>query len=556
MGYLVHAYYSISPTRYYKDDSWWSIDLKSKATEDIISIGSFMEVLILNHYVLVRKILKTNTTVSIQRKIRRIRACTHQRPQRKQDQYAVSSEDQYAVLEITLWNYTEDNQTGSQLKKPNNAVSNTLDTPMDDPNITMKEYIRLKEEKAHKCEKVFNWETAKYGRIWYDEDGHNLKSIENEFPAIAFNDSLKSGETLSCEPTVSYLNDEIDFKISFDDSHDEDYMEGLQYTDTDIVDFETRLARIYKREVHRVHVFDIGGLPDLMVEGLSARMLMEHRDAHGEMEIGGLSAYWAESARQIPNKGDLRDYWIEISSARDFLGIAPSYTSIRDPILRPCHRSIACNIAQRSQAHEKVTDLFYLRRMDVGSVNVPYLLARYLRLFALGRNHGVMISRGKLVRLLICKEIDNTWAWVALGPERQPDAAASAHGVVQDAPVVDEGDRDVRSLRGLMERSMTNHVSSLKASLITRRMLPNTSLMLELLCDELKKLITHLIPMISFQQCLEAKKYPLSQDTLSKMLSRRLEVDHQSEMGYELTRRKVSTASTELNTARRLSTVA
>ncbi|GJX34118.1 hypothetical protein Tco_0245675 [Tanacetum coccineum] len=57
MGYLVRAYYSISPTRYYKDDSCWSVDLKSKVTEDIISIGSFMEVLVLNHYVLVRKIL-------------------------------------------------------------------------------------------------------------------------------------------------------------------------------------------------------------------------------------------------------------------------------------------------------------------------------------------------------------------------------------------------------------------------------------------------------------------------------------------------------------------
>ncbi|GJU14025.1 hypothetical protein Tco_1136421 [Tanacetum coccineum] len=30
---------------------------RSKATKDIISIGSFMEVLVLNHYVLVRKIL-------------------------------------------------------------------------------------------------------------------------------------------------------------------------------------------------------------------------------------------------------------------------------------------------------------------------------------------------------------------------------------------------------------------------------------------------------------------------------------------------------------------
>ncbi|GJV58768.1 retrovirus-related pol polyprotein from transposon TNT 1-94 [Tanacetum coccineum] len=50
MGYLVRAYYSISPTRHYKDDSCWSVDMKSKATEDIISIGSFLEALVLNHY--------------------------------------------------------------------------------------------------------------------------------------------------------------------------------------------------------------------------------------------------------------------------------------------------------------------------------------------------------------------------------------------------------------------------------------------------------------------------------------------------------------------------
>ncbi|GJV47690.1 hypothetical protein Tco_1437902 [Tanacetum coccineum] len=50
MGYLVRAYYNISPTRYYKDDSCWSADLKSKTTEDIISMRSFMEVLVLNQY--------------------------------------------------------------------------------------------------------------------------------------------------------------------------------------------------------------------------------------------------------------------------------------------------------------------------------------------------------------------------------------------------------------------------------------------------------------------------------------------------------------------------
>ncbi|GKF41892.1 hypothetical protein Tco_0125234 [Tanacetum coccineum] len=121
-----------------------------------------------------------------------------------------------------------------------------------------------------------------------------------------------------------------------------------------------------------------------------------------EMQTAGFGVYRAESARQIPDKGDLRDYWMGISSAGDFLGTTPSYTAIRDPILRLYHRLIACSIAGRSQAPEKVTvtDLFYLRGMDVGSVNVPYLSARYLRLFAAGRKSGDHISGGQFVARL------------------------------------------------------------------------------------------------------------------------------------------------------------
>ncbi|GJW37188.1 hypothetical protein Tco_0060108 [Tanacetum coccineum] len=93
---------------------------------------------------------------------------------------------------------------------------------MDNPNITMEEYIRLEEEKARRRGKVYNWETATYGKIWDNEDVHDLRSVETEFPAIVFNDTLTSEATLSCEPTVSSLNDEIDFRISFDESDDED----------------------------------------------------------------------------------------------------------------------------------------------------------------------------------------------------------------------------------------------------------------------------------------------------------------------------------------------
>ncbi|GJR76845.1 hypothetical protein Tco_0089210, partial [Tanacetum coccineum] len=62
---------------------------------------------------------------------------------------------------------------------------------IDGPNITMEEYIRLEEEKARRH---------------------------------VFNDTLTSEAPLSYKPTVSSINnDEIDFRISFDESDDEDY---------------------------------------------------------------------------------------------------------------------------------------------------------------------------------------------------------------------------------------------------------------------------------------------------------------------------------------------
>ncbi|GKG06450.1 hypothetical protein Tco_0326536, partial [Tanacetum coccineum] len=110
--------------------------------------------------------------------------------------------------------------------------------------------------------------------------------------------------------------------------------------------------------------------------------------------------------------------------------------------------------------------------MDVGSVNVPYLLVRYLRLFAVRRKSEALISIGQfiarlvkhfgllmeerlwgltvvspslsvinmieLVRLQIYMEIDGTWAWVAQGLERQPNAAAGAHKAIEDAPAIDD----------------------------------------------------------------------------------------------------------------------
>ncbi|GJX31529.1 hypothetical protein Tco_0241384, partial [Tanacetum coccineum] len=89
------------------------------------------------------------------------------------------------ILELKR-RYFEDYYSDNQY-----AVSIKEDTAMDDLNITMEEYIRLEEEKAQKH---------------------------------AFNKEVSSEKTLSCEPTVSSLNDEIDFRILFDDFDDEGYM--------------------------------------------------------------------------------------------------------------------------------------------------------------------------------------------------------------------------------------------------------------------------------------------------------------------------------------------
>ncbi|GJV76863.1 hypothetical protein Tco_1508447 [Tanacetum coccineum] len=149
-----------------------------------------------------------------------------------------------------------------------------------------------------------------------------------------------------------------------------------------------------------------------------------------EMAEAGFGAYWSGSERVIPDKGDLRDYWIEISSDTDFLGPAPLM----------------------GQAPEKVTsvDLFYLRSMDRGTTNVLYLLAQYLFRHAKRRKSGARLSGGHFIRHLmahfglvsdqglrglsmvsselplidlhelrrlnICLRFGDTWAWVAPGP--------------------------------------------------------------------------------------------------------------------------------------------
>ncbi|GJZ98717.1 hypothetical protein Tco_0671170 [Tanacetum coccineum] len=102
---------------------------------------------------------------------------------------------------------------------------------MDNPNITMEEYIRLEEKKAHRHGKVYNWETAKYDSENDNEkvnmpsfpspepkdhcfdDLDFFKDFENEFLTIVYNDALTSKSDFLIEPTLNPQHiDEFDLK--------------------------------------------------------------------------------------------------------------------------------------------------------------------------------------------------------------------------------------------------------------------------------------------------------------------------------------------------------
>ncbi|GKC67315.1 hypothetical protein Tco_1099913 [Tanacetum coccineum] len=85
--------------------------------------------------------------------------------------------------------------------------------------------------------------------------------------------------------------------------------------------------------------------------------------------------------------------------------------------------------------------------MDVGSVNIPYLLARYLRRFAAGRKSGAYIFGGQFVaRLaehfgLLTTEVLGGLTVIAL--ELLIIDMAGAPVIAEDVPAVDEGDQAV-----------------------------------------------------------------------------------------------------------------
>ncbi|GKE21480.1 hypothetical protein Tco_1432992, partial [Tanacetum coccineum] len=108
---------------------------------------------------------------------------------------------------------------------------------------------------------------------------------------------------------------------------------------------------------------------------------------------------------------------------------------------------IACSIAGRCQAHEKVLEIICFREEAGAMIFGGQFVARLAEHFGLlteERLQGLTvivrdltaIDMAELVRLQICIELDDTWAWVPVGPSRQE---GDAGGVGEEAPVAPKG---------------------------------------------------------------------------------------------------------------------
>ncbi|GJR52938.1 hypothetical protein Tco_1403459 [Tanacetum coccineum] len=296
-----------------------------------------------------------------------------------------------------------------------------------------------------------------------DEDD-SFTNIETEYPAIVFNDT--SNAALSCEPTVSPLNNnEIDFKISFDESDDEDYMviideKSLSYK----IIFIDNLKMDSENENDRVSMPSspspeptIGYIDDLDF----------FKDFENEFpaiaynnDLKSKSDPLIEPSvnmAPLPSR-DQRYPWLRMSDTQMGLDVVDTLCfQLGDARCRMTWRQFILALglhtkeemaeagfgaywqgSERGQALEKMTgvDLFYLRSMDRGTANILYLLAQYLFRHAEGRKSGARLFGGHYIgRLVAHFGLD----WVASGPERQPDAVAGSPRAAKGVPGADEG---------------------------------------------------------------------------------------------------------------------
>nr|GEZ53404.1 hypothetical protein [Tanacetum cinerariifolium] len=241
--------------------------------------------------------------------------------------------------------------------------------------------------------------------VIFDENSfcYKIISVDN-LKMESENKNDKVNKPTSPEPAISHSNN-LDFFINFEN-------EFLTITYND--DLASKLTEPY---VSFQHIEEFDNETSLSKYDEEARNVLYFNDSF--------------PPNNLKSKKDIDDDEIDVtqSSGRNAINID---TKGSDKLLKT------------GGGHLTGVDLFYLRNMDQWTANVPYLWHNT----CLGMLRGGRVELGclglsliglhELERLNIYERIGDTWAWVAPRLERQSDVAAGAPRATKDAPAVDE----------------------------------------------------------------------------------------------------------------------
>ncbi|GJS44882.1 hypothetical protein Tco_0595003 [Tanacetum coccineum] len=252
------------------------------------------------------------------------------------------------------------------------------------------------------------------------------QSVETKFPAIAFNDGVSSEKRLSCEPTVSSLNDDkIDFKVSFDDSDDEDYTPAIScFDDLDFFkDFENEFPAIIYNNAQT-------SKSDLLTESILSPRHIDKFDLNDETSL----SEYDEEEQNVLYFNDLFPF--NIIHLDDLMSEKDNDDNEINIIQSLGGNEITQGLAFRLTLSGIIRMAFIQECCGGQDMALPprNLRHQYLRYEGLQYTKADILDFESRLTRIYRRE-----AWVAMGPERQPDVAAGAPGVAQDAPAVDEG---------------------------------------------------------------------------------------------------------------------
>ncbi|GKE40669.1 hypothetical protein Tco_1464074, partial [Tanacetum coccineum] len=221
------------------------------------------------------------------------------------------------------------------------------------------------------------------------------------------------------------------------------------YTEEIVHDFEQRLEMIFGRQVNRVHILDFEGLTPDMRQDLAERLRMVYTGDDGhELFVSHAWRRLFEIRAPLVQEFILKffstcrissEIGLDVADTLCFqLGGARRSMTWRQFIL-------ALGLHTAEEMAEDGFEAYWLGSERVipdkwdlsGGRNLKS--DDGLRGLSIVTRELPLIDMGELVKLYICIEIRDDWAWVAQCVERQPVAAAAAPGGAKDVSDIDEG---------------------------------------------------------------------------------------------------------------------